>query len=271
MEEERGTEQEEGISDICTVDWAHTAESFPSERLEPCHLIKGWTRMARDSLDTVLGYAHHETKLLRKFWKYINANHSSFRGALEGTSCTTRHVLYVWISVPFPFPMLFSPHQHCSLFEGNTSGEFLKVFPKTQRSLYVFQGINQKLLINNNKKPAMFFVLLWTTKLSESTFCFLFVWKYLFKGKNSGWSPQSVSKGALHWSHCSTHVRCGNNGHGRRPVLVFSCVNHMIPIFQHAGRQLPFLISLMTQLWINEGEWGEYKTVPWHKTDVCVE
>lgn len=107
MEEERGTEQEGGVSYICRVDWAHTAESFSSERLEPCHLIKEWTRMAQDALDTVLGYAHHETKLLKKLWKYINANHSSFRENLKGTSCATRHVLNVWISVLFPFSRFF--------------------------------------------------------------------------------------------------------------------------------------------------------------------
>lgn len=63
--------------------------------------------MAQDALDTVLGYAHHETKLLKKLWKYINANHSSFRENLKGTSCATRHVLNVWISVLFPFSRFF--------------------------------------------------------------------------------------------------------------------------------------------------------------------
>lgn len=133
MEEERGTEQEEGISYICRVDCAHTAESFPSERLEPCHLVKEWTRMAWDASDTVLGYAHHETKLLKKLWKYINANHSSFRETLKGTSCATcsKCMDKCSLSILQAFP----PHQHCSLFEGNTSGEFLKAFPKTLRPL----------------------------------------------------------------------------------------------------------------------------------------
>lgn len=138
---------------------AHAAESFPSDRLEPCHLINKWTRTARDSLDALV-YAHHKIKLLEKLWKYINANHSSMRETVKGTSCAIRHFLKCMdkrcLSIPLTFPL----HRHCGLFEANTSGEFLKAFPERPCSLYFFQDINQKLLIKNNNKRHIFFVVL---------------------------------------------------------------------------------------------------------------
>lgn len=130
---------------------AHAAESFPSDMLKPCHLIREWTRTARDSSDALV-YAHREIKLLEKLWKYINANHSSVRETVKGTSCAVRLFLKCMDKSSLSIPLAFPLRQHCSLFEANTSGEFLKAFPKRLRSLYIFQGINQKLLINNNKK-----------------------------------------------------------------------------------------------------------------------
>ena len=79
---------------------AHAAESFPSDRLEPCHLINEQTRTAQDSSD-------HGIKLLEKLWKYINANHSSVRETVKGTSCATRDFLKCMVSVVFPFLLLF--------------------------------------------------------------------------------------------------------------------------------------------------------------------
>lgn len=134
---------------------AHTAESFPSDRLEPHHHINEWTRTARDSLDALV-YAHHEIKLLEKLWKYINANHSSVRETVKGTSCAIRRFLKCMDKRSLSIPLAFPLHRHCSLFEANTSGGLLKAFPKRLRSLYVFQGINQKLLINNNKNGHVF-------------------------------------------------------------------------------------------------------------------
>lgn len=186
---------------------AHAAESFLSDRLEPCHLIKEWTRTAWDSSDALV-YAHREIKLLEKLWKYINANHSSVRETVKGTSCAVRLFLKCMDKSSFSIPLAFPLHQHCSLFEANTSGEFLKAFPKRLRSLYIFQGINQKLLINNNNK--------------KRQSCFLFCFKqqnskkvpsvsclsetYLFKGKKTQHkSPGCVQRGTSLKSLFNTH------------------------------------------------------------------
>lgn len=81
------------------------------------------------------------------------------------------------------------------------------------------------------------------------------------KGKTPKRSPQGASRGALHWSHCTTHIRCGNIDHVRRIVSFFSCLNHMIPIPQRTVCHLPFPVSLMTLLWIKQGEWADCKPV----------
>lgn len=137
---------------------AHAAESFPSDRLKPCHLINKWTRTARDSLDALV-YTYHKIKLLEKLWKYINANHSSVRENAKGTSCATRHFLKCMDKHSLSTPLTFPLHRHCGLFEANTSGEFLKAFPERLYSLYFFQDINQKLLIKNNNKRHTYFLL----------------------------------------------------------------------------------------------------------------
>lgn len=176
---------------------ALAAESFPSDKLEPCHLIKEWTRKAWDSSDTLV-YAHHEIKLLEKLWKYINANHSSVRQTVKGNSCAMRHSLKCMDKRSLSIFLAFPVHWHCSLFEANTSGQFLKTFPRRLSSLYVFQGKNQKLLINNNddKKTDMGFLFCFkqqNSKKATSVPCLSET--YLFKGKKTPEVPRVCPKG----------------------------------------------------------------------------
>lgn len=130
---------------------AHAAESFLSDTLEPCHLINKWTRMARDSLDALV-YAHHETKLLEKLWKYINANHSSVRETVKGTSCATRHFLKCMDKCSLSIPLAFPLHRHCSLFKKNTSGGFLKAFPKKTVFFVCFPG-HKSSVVDQQQQP----------------------------------------------------------------------------------------------------------------------